>query len=64
MARGGKRKGAGRKAGVQTKPTHLKRTQQQISLPKRIKERLKKNKPNISKYILDLILKDNPTWKL
>ena len=68
MTHGGKRLGSGRKPGTRANKTklkanHLKRVQQQISLPFWVVKQLKASESNISKYILKLILEKNPEWK-
>jgi len=59
--RGGPRKGAGRIAGVCSKLPQDKRVQVAISMPAKIKAKLKENHSNISKYVLNLIKADYET---
>lgn len=72
MGSGGSRPGAGRKPGTRAKkkrlkPEHLKRVRQQISLPRWVIDKLKKDGTNISAYVLTLILLDTeweiPDWE-
>lgn len=59
---GGKRPGSGNKPGINLKPDILKRVRHQISIPRWLVDRLKKEETNLSGYILSLILQDKG-WK-
>jgi len=56
--RGGKREGGGRRKGVSYLEPGEKRVQLAISMPEAIKNKLKENHHNLSKYILKLIHAD------